>query len=473
MKRFIGWMLAGIMLFGCLAGAGAPALAAGEDVRYRPGDVVTFGMYDQTGFREPAPIEWIVLDERDGKLFLISRLGLAALPYDDGGSGTDWESSSLRAWLNDRFLRGAFDEEERARIIETRLMNLENSAYPTGGRGVTSDRVFVPSEAEFTYYAQMPGIGRGVWQTIPSPAAMMQAAEGSTDGPKLYDSSVSRTEESVECDFLFSQDGVWIDMEMKVIYPLGLDAIRAEVYENGKLTSTVEEAFVPFRLRTAGGTPDRTATVQADGTLDLYGESAAPADAAIVRPALWVDRDAVRSVSDPLTAKHPEARIALGGDGFIHGYRVDLGSMRYSTALWTWSEEKKDFACGGGWRGAFVELKHPAEDCVGADIGFYLAGDGSVSTVGFAPYARCGGAWEPGLPERVHFAKTSVDSDRVYDPVRFGFTGARTLEAFLMEYAEVPPEGHPGDTMNYAVNALYFRTPEAAEAYARTLGLTD
>ena len=77
------------------------------------GDRVTFGSYPQNGF-EPEPVEWRVLDIRDGKALMISEYLLDAHRFD--GSNNEWETSELRAWLNKEFLDKAFSPEEREKL---------------------------------------------------------------------------------------------------------------------------------------------------------------------------------------------------------------------------------------------------------------------------------------------------------------------------------------------------------------------
>ena len=56
------------------------------------------------GSYQGEPVEWRVLDKKDGEILLLSEYGLDILPFDDSGSGSIiWENSSIRNWLNNEF----------------------------------------------------------------------------------------------------------------------------------------------------------------------------------------------------------------------------------------------------------------------------------------------------------------------------------------------------------------------------------
>lgn len=83
--------------------------------------VVVLGRYEQDNNLDNGSeqIEWIVL-ESDGKSALVlSKNILECKPYNDGFAACNWESSSLREWLNNDFFEVAFSDGEKARIIES------------------------------------------------------------------------------------------------------------------------------------------------------------------------------------------------------------------------------------------------------------------------------------------------------------------------------------------------------------------
>lgn len=107
---------------------------------YASGDVVTYGRYYTRGDGQLYPIDWIVIRVLDGKVFLISKYALEAMPLNKGGGSAqlNWGNSSLRKWLNETFLETAFSEEERKSLVETEafskgeLISADLVTLPTG-----------------------------------------------------------------------------------------------------------------------------------------------------------------------------------------------------------------------------------------------------------------------------------------------------------------------------------------------------
>lgn len=80
--------------------------------------VVTFGAYEQDGniFNGPEPIEWYVINNADGAAMLYSVYCLDCQPYHNDTYDLDsvnWNSCSLKNWLNNDFYNDAFSEEEK------------------------------------------------------------------------------------------------------------------------------------------------------------------------------------------------------------------------------------------------------------------------------------------------------------------------------------------------------------------------
>lgn len=98
--------------------------------RFKVGDIITFGEYEQDGniINGKEPIEWIVADSNDGNYLLVSRYILDCKPYDDGsfsggGGALDvekkitYEDSSVRRWLQESFSNEAFNQKEKKLIL--------------------------------------------------------------------------------------------------------------------------------------------------------------------------------------------------------------------------------------------------------------------------------------------------------------------------------------------------------------------
>ncbi len=142
------------------------------------GSVLVFGNYEQDGDEEngPEPIDWIVLENEGGNLFLLSRYVLDNQPFLTDGKGT-WDISSLRTWLNCEFYEAAFSDEERQLIQETNLtadLNPQTSMDPGAD---TQDNVFLLSISEAEQYF-LTDRERQCWST---PFAVAQGAY--TDEP--------------------------------------------------------------------------------------------------------------------------------------------------------------------------------------------------------------------------------------------------------------------------------------------------
>ena len=116
------------------------------------------------------PIVWIVLEETDGKAFLVSEKLLDKQPYQEEYSSTtgyitsenvpentyasSWEYSAIRKWLNETFYKTAFDKLQSSILLET---SVDNSASTTkfssneyASDVKTSDKVFFLSYQEVT-----------------------------------------------------------------------------------------------------------------------------------------------------------------------------------------------------------------------------------------------------------------------------------------------------------------------------------
>lgn len=119
------------------------------------GDILTFGTYEQNNDPRDGKeaIEWIVLAKNEGRFLLMSRLPLDVQPYNDKFfSFTSWEECSLRKWLNDTFMRLAFNDEQKTLIHPVMNSNPSNPKYGTSGGNYTLDSVFVLSINEIETY---------------------------------------------------------------------------------------------------------------------------------------------------------------------------------------------------------------------------------------------------------------------------------------------------------------------------------
>ena len=140
------------------------------------GETVLFGRYPQTASGDDdTPIEWLVLDVRDGKALLLSRYGLDTQKYDRAGGSGLWIYCSMRTWLNAAFFGNAFTPEEQRLIV---LTEVDNSAGQDGAPGWknTQDHVFLLSYAEADRYFGVSYENRDRLRTTPTAYAKAAGA---------------------------------------------------------------------------------------------------------------------------------------------------------------------------------------------------------------------------------------------------------------------------------------------------------
>ena len=123
-----------------------------RDYGVAPGDILTFGRYEQDGNSGADEIEWQVLEVKNGEALVISRYALAYKPFDDKTENVVWETSTLRQWLNGEFYNTAFSAEEKTRIREVTLSNPSNPVLSSGMGNETRDRIFLLSYEEAEKY---------------------------------------------------------------------------------------------------------------------------------------------------------------------------------------------------------------------------------------------------------------------------------------------------------------------------------
>ena len=126
------------------------------NVVFEVGDIISFGTYPQNiEGTDLAPIEWIVLEIRNGEALLLSKYGLTAKQYHTNLIDITWEECTLRNWLNNDFLKSAFSDKEQSMILYTNSDNSGDQGYSnwdtTGGNN-TKDQVFILSYAEANKY---------------------------------------------------------------------------------------------------------------------------------------------------------------------------------------------------------------------------------------------------------------------------------------------------------------------------------
>ncbi len=106
------------------------------------GEIVDFGTYNGDTIR------WLVLENKDNKVFLISHYALFCQEFASSLENNTWELSSIRTWLNNDFFNTAFNAEEQALI--------QNTTLSTESENTTTDKVFLLSIDEAEKYFSSP-----------------------------------------------------------------------------------------------------------------------------------------------------------------------------------------------------------------------------------------------------------------------------------------------------------------------------
>lgn len=200
----------------------------GTALRLEIGDSLYLGSYTQREGKSVQPIEWIVLDKRDGCALLLSRYCLDTMPLLTEGTRTTWENSTLRSWLNDSFLNEAFTSRQQESILEVTLKNTPNVLFDTDGGADTQDKVFLLSLVEYYYYLSGSSVqdlldgpteyaiqnSDGAltdaddafwWLRTPGKTRRFGASVGCGDG-KVY------SEDAVTCPDNTARPAIWVDI---------------------------------------------------------------------------------------------------------------------------------------------------------------------------------------------------------------------------------------------------------------------
>ena len=118
----------------------------------KEGSTVYFGSYPQDYNPGKDDIEWIVLEKEDDRILVLSRYALDCQQYHTTYATTTWETSPLRAWLNETFLSEAFSAGEQAKIRTVTVTADRNPLFDTDPGPDTDDKIFLLSIPEVRRY---------------------------------------------------------------------------------------------------------------------------------------------------------------------------------------------------------------------------------------------------------------------------------------------------------------------------------
>jgi GNAT superfamily N-acetyltransferase len=193
-----------------------------------------YGLDDsETRMMNFARQNWRVLDVIDGKALILRDKVIGKEMYHCRYENTTWAEGSLREYLNGTFF-GTFGEEDRCRVIDTRVSNPNNPWFGTNGGTETVDKIFLLSIEEVVKY--------------------------------FGDSRQLRNK----------------NRNTKYFISDNFNYVRQTVDEKGKSSC--------WWLRTPGNTPRLAANVTSDGRIVVSGDfvNRSNAFSGGVRPALWV-----------------------------------------------------------------------------------------------------------------------------------------------------------------------------------------
>jgi len=106
----------------------------------KEGEIIPFGKY-----------KWRVLKTDGNSALLITESVIEQRAYHEDFTEITWEHCDLRKYLNRQFY-DTFDPSDRARILETRIVDCDNPWYGTKWGNSTVDRIFLLSTAEVVQY---------------------------------------------------------------------------------------------------------------------------------------------------------------------------------------------------------------------------------------------------------------------------------------------------------------------------------
>ena len=111
------------------------------------------------------PIKWRVIKCENGEALLLSDIVLDKQKYNKRLKKVTWEKSTLRKWLNKKFMNRAFSSSEQEAIRTTKVINEDNYYYKTDGGNDTLDKIYLLSLSE-TYEEKEYGFTDSYGMTI-------------------------------------------------------------------------------------------------------------------------------------------------------------------------------------------------------------------------------------------------------------------------------------------------------------------
>ena len=120
----------------------------------RDRDIITLGRYWEGTGIENVPIEWLVLEKTEDYMLLVSKESITSRGFcEEVGN---WADSSIREWLNNDFVRQAFNYDEMLMIVGKEITTVYAPDDSPSVVEKTMDRVFLLDEDECERYFPTP-----------------------------------------------------------------------------------------------------------------------------------------------------------------------------------------------------------------------------------------------------------------------------------------------------------------------------
>ncbi|MBO6134898.1 MAG: InlB B-repeat-containing protein [Lachnospiraceae bacterium] len=141
-------------------------------------DDMWFGTYPQndTSGNQYEPIRWEIITQNENEALLIPEKIIDDQAYNNSSNIT-WENCSIRSWLNNTFITGAFTSNQISVILEKTIHTTGAPTYPDSN---TLEKVFLLSTSEIDGYSGV--MGSATAQATPYAKAKNNSALKVRDG---------------------------------------------------------------------------------------------------------------------------------------------------------------------------------------------------------------------------------------------------------------------------------------------------
>ena len=108
--------------------------------------------------------EWLVLEKKSDRILVVLKDVLEERCYHSQQTQVTWETCEMRTWLNDEFYN-TFSDEEKKRILKTKIANPFNGYFKTLAGKPTDDYIFLLSQEEVDVYFGCSSRTSDTWWT--------------------------------------------------------------------------------------------------------------------------------------------------------------------------------------------------------------------------------------------------------------------------------------------------------------------